>query len=257
MLGLGALLVSCSHAPTAPPAADDPLPVAEALPEANAPPAAKADPPPAPVGYRSAWEALPEGAVPKEWVDVQQEGYREPWLYDGGWRIAAPHVFQVSRALTNPPEPLSFMRYRGDAFGPDGRMPTRYEVQAEARSLGGSTRFGGYGEVAIQVCFRTPRRYVEVLHTDEAILLWEATDAPPGTGKGWKQLAKLAHPRAEGEWFRFGARVDRATGQLTVLVDGRPVGTARSPLLEGDAPGLTIRATGNREEWRWVTIQPW
>jgi hypothetical protein len=251
MLALGALLVSCSHAPTGPPAVEDPpadapTTVAEALPEA---------PPPAePEGYRSAWETLPEGAVPAEWENVQAD---EPWLYDGGWRIAAPHVFQVSQAVTNPAEPLSFMRYRGDAFGPDGQLPTRYEVQAEARSLGGSARFGGFGEVAIQVCFRTPRRYVEVLHTDEALLLWEAIDAPPGTGKGWKQLARVPHPRGEGEWFHFGARVDRATGEVTALVDGQPVATAQSSLLEGDAPGLTIRATGNREEWRWVTIQPW
>lgn len=207
-------------------------------------------------GYRSDWSGVPEGRAPAEFVHVAGP---HAWLYDGGWRIerqGGRAVLAVPFAKTVPPEPLSFRRYAGDAFGPDGSLPVRYRIEAEATSLGGSMRFGGYGELAIQACYLSPVRYVEVLQTDRELVIWEATDAPPGTGKGWKALARVPHPVAVGDWVRFGAEVDRARGTFTALLDGEPVATARSGLISEAAPArFTIRATGNREAWRWVTAR--
>lgn len=207
-------------------------------------------------GYLSDWSGVPEGRTPAEFAPVTGS---YPWLYDGGWRIERQDgqvILSVPFAKTEPPEPLSFRRYAGDAFGPDGALPSRYRVEAEAASLGGSLRFGGYGELAIQACYLSPVRYVEVLQTDRELVVWEATDAPPGTGAGWKALARVPHSMAAGEWMRFGAEVDRGRGTFTALLEGKPVATVRSALLNEASPAsFTLRATGNREAWRWVTVR--
>lgn len=207
--------------------------------------------------YRSDWSAVPDGQSPSEFVDVRADGHRQAWLYDGGWRVSrhgGRAVLEVPFALTEPYEPLSFRRYAGDAFG--GGLPRRYRIQAEARSLGGSMRFRGYGELAIQVFYVDPTHYVEVLQTDEHLLLWEADDAPPMQGKGWTRLGRIDHPAKTGDWVRFGAQVDRRSGEILALLDGRVVLRARSELLKRDTPAsFTLRATGNREEWRWVTAE--
>ncbi len=227
--------------------------------EISAPPSRAAEASPGSArGYRSAWASLPAGAEPAEFVDVRSEGQRAPWLYGGGWRIGRygrEVVYEVPLALRQPAEPLTFRRYRGEVFGADGALPRRYRVEAEARSLGGSARFGGYGELAMQVHYVTPTTYVEVLQTDDALLMWEAVNAPPMQGSGWTQLARVAHGAKVGQWVRFGAEVDRDRGTITALLDGKPVATARAGLLQGPGPGrLTLRATGNREEWRWVEV---
>lgn len=208
--------------------------------------------------YRSAWGRVATGLEPPEFVDVRAEGHQQSWLYGGGWRIArrgVESVYEVSQALRQPAEPLTFRRYRGEAFGPNGALPRRYRVEAEARSLGGSARFNGYGEVAMQVHYVSPTTYVEVLQTDEAFLVWEAVDAPPMQGKGWRQLARVARGARIGQWVRLGAEVNRDAGTITALLDGQPVATVESSLIQRPGPGwLTLRATGNREEWRWVVI---
>lgn len=207
-------------------------------------------------GYRSDWRQVPEGQRPPEFRDVKRDGHRQSWLYDGGWRIThrtGSPVLEVPFALREPREPLSFQRYVGDAFGPDGALPMRYRIEAEARSLGESARFRGYGELAIQAFYLSPVSYVEVLQTDEHLFLWEARNAPPMQGKGWKELAKVPHPAKVGEWLRFGAEVDRQSGTIRALLDGRVVAEAKSRLITPEAPArFTLRATGNREEWRWV-----
>lgn len=256
VLALVPAFVSCSKSESSTPTTpEDVTPETALTGPVPATPAA-----PAPVRtYRSDWRAVPDGASPAEFADVRQDGHRYPWLYDGGWRVAHREggaVLEVPHPLQHPPEPLSFRRYTGTAFGPDGQLPRRYRIEAEARSLGGSMRFRGYGEVAIQAFYLSPTRYVEVLQTDEHLLLWEAQDAPPGTGKGWRQLAKVPNPRDEGQWLRFGAEIDLDSGEVVALLNGREVARARSALLEGQRQGqFTIRATGNREEWRWVEVR--
>ena len=209
--------------------------------------------------YRSDWGRLPSGTEPPEFVDVRMDGHGASWLYGGGWRIsrgAGGTVYEVPLPLRNPPEPLTFRRFRGDTFGPNGALPRRYRLEAEGRSLGGSTRFGGYGELAIQVHYRSPTTYVEVLQTDSALVVWEALNAPPMQGQGWTELARIPHRVPIGGWVRFGVEVDRDRGTITALLDGKPVATARSALLSGSAAGgFTLRATGNREEWRRVEVR--
>lgn len=250
LLALVPAYLSCSKSEATTPNMPEEIPTAPA----------SFGPAPAPMGlYRSDWSAVPHGEAPAEWVDVQDEGHSYPWLYDGGWRVVhrdgTPH-FEVSESLIEPPEPLSFRRYTGTAFGPDGALPKRYRIEAEARSLGGSMRFRGYGEVAIQVFYLSPTQYVEVLQTDEHLLIWEATNAPPGTGKGWRQLAKVPNKRKVGEWLRFGAEVDLEAGTVTALLNGRKVAWANTPMFEGHEKGqFTLRATGNKEEWRWVEVR--
>lgn len=205
------------------------------------------------------WHDAPVGSPPAHFVDVRRDGHKQAWLYGGGWR-AARHgqvsVLEVPFALKEPREPLSFLRYDGTAFGPGGALPMRYRIEAEARSLGGSTRFNGYGEVAIQAVYVSPVTYVEVLQTDQHLMLWEARNAPPMQGKGWRQLAKVSNPTAVGEWVRFGAEVDRHTGRITAYLDGKPVASAHSSLLSASQRArFTLRATGNKEEWRPLTVR--
>ncbi len=223
-----------------------------------APSEAPAAPPPGRRAYLSDWRDVPAGQAPPELVDVRADGHARTWLYDGGWRVAhrdGTPVLEVPFALTTPVEPLSFRRWNGNTFGPDGMLPRRYRVEADARSLGGSKRFNGYGELAIQAFYLDPENYVEVLQTDRALLLWQAKDAPPMQGRGWRQLARLDHPTKAGEWLRFGAEVDRDAGEITALLDGRAVLRARASLITAASPGrLTIRATGNKEEWRRLAI---
>jgi hypothetical protein len=135
-------------------------------------------------------------------------------------------------------------------------MPPRYQVQVEGRSLGGSMRFNGFGELAVQVVYMSPTNYVEVLHTDQALYVWEAKDAPPMQGRGWHQLARIPHAVKTGTWIRFGAEVDRNAGTLTAYLDGHVVARVRSGLIAANRPtGLTLRATGNREQWRSLEIR--
>ncbi|HEY9899065.1 MAG TPA: hypothetical protein V6D00_07775 [Pantanalinema sp.] len=202
--------------------------------------------------YRSDWAKLPAGTEPAEWRDVRFDGFDFPWLYGGGWclaRMGAQAIYQVPDALSEPSEPLTFRRYQG-------ALSARYRVRLEGRSQGGAARFGGYGELAAQVYYLSPTSYVEVLQTDRHLMLWQAVDAPPMQGKGWTLLAQVDNPVRIGEWVRFGAEVDTRTGQVTAYLGDRPVATASAPLVSRDRPGgLTLRATGNREDWRTVEIR--
>lgn len=204
--------------------------------------------------YRANWASVPDGQAPWDLVDVRDDGYDDAWLYDGGWRVRhgdGPAVLEVPFALTHPQEPLSFRRWTGNAFGASGSLPEHYRVTVEGRSMGGSKRFNGYGELAVEVVYLSPTTYVEVLQTDQALCLWEAKNAPPGQGKGWRLLARVPHPVAVGEWVHFGAEVDRPNGRISALLDGKVVAQASSSLISPSRPpGITLRATGNREEWR-------
>ena len=208
--------------------------------------------------YQSAWSELANGSEPSDFMDVRSDGYHYPWLYDGRWQITHrgdETLYAVPLPNTRLPEPLTFRRYNGEDFGPDGLLPSRYRVTVQGRSLGGATRFNGYGELAVEVYYLSPVTYVEVLQTDTQLLIWQAIEAPPMQGSGWRLLAHYPHPAAIGEWVNFGAIVDTKRGRCTALLNGRPVASTFSPLLKDVPHGLTLRATGNREEWRSLTIQ--
>jgi hypothetical protein len=97
---------------------------------------------------------------------------------------------------------------------------------------------------------------VEVLQTDQHLCLWEARNAPPMQGKGWRLLARAAHRVKVGSWVAFGAEVDRGTGEIVALLGGKAVLRARSALIKPTGTArLTIRATGNREQWRWLEVR--
>lgn len=201
--------------------------------------------------YRSDWRPSEVGREPPEWRDVQKDGFAFPWLYGGDWRLALEGdrvVYRVPEPLTQPNEPLTFRRYQG-ALSP------RYRVRLEGRSQGGSARFGGYGELAAQVYYLSPTTYVEVLQTDRHLMLWQAVNAPPMQGTGWTLLAQVENPVRVGEWVSFGAEVDTRTGLVTAYLGEKAVATASAPLITKErVGGLTLRATGNREDWRSVEI---
>jgi hypothetical protein len=203
--------------------------------------------------YLSEWEHLTPGAEPSEFEDVSRH-YTYPWLYAGEWEITRSG-FGVTDAMTELEEPLTFRRYRGNAFGKNGRLPSCYRVEAKGRSLGGARRFNGFGELAIQVYFLDPTHYVEVLQTDKDLCLWLADGAQPGSGNGWQLLARLGNPTPIGDWVCLGAEVDIPKKQVTVLLDGKPLEAVNVSFLRPLPHGLTLRATGNMEEWSWLSIR--
>lgn len=208
--------------------------------------------------YHSQWEQLKPGECPLEFTDVRLEGHSFPWLYDGNWQIIEEKgkcLLRVPNALTAPEEPLTFRRYIGNAFGPLGLLPLRYRVEAKGRSLGGAKRFNGFGELAIQVFYLDPTHYVEVLHTDQHLRVWLADGAEPGSGEGWFLLGQVDHPTPIGTWITFGAEVDIPAGTVRLLLDGKIVGIIDVPYLDPVPHSLTLRATGNREDWAWLKIE--
>lgn len=209
--------------------------------------------------YVADWSRVPEGRAPSNWVDLQEDGHDYPWLYNGGWQIrrrnGVPHLV-VPFANARMAEPLSFRRFNGRTFGIAGRLPDRYQVVLEGRSMGGAVRFNGYGELACQVFYLNPTHYVEVLQTDEHLYIWQANNAFPMQGAGWESLAKIPNPVKVGDWVRFGATVDTKAGTIVATLKDQPVATASPSLMQqGREPKLTLRATGNKEEWRVVEIR--
>lgn len=204
------------------------------------------------------WARVPDGKAPADWVDVQDDDDAQfSWIYDGEWHVRRDGLprLVVPNANTALPEPLTFRRYDGGAFGRSGELPERYRVILEGRSLGGAARFNGYGELASQVFYLSPVSYVEVLQTDNAFSFWQADNAPPMQGAGWQQLGKVPNRVRQGEWVRFGAEVDTRAGTLTAFLGDRAVATMSPSLMaSGAEPKLTLRATGNRAEWRVVEI---
>ncbi|HBN07664.1 MAG TPA: hypothetical protein DD435_03105 [Cyanobacteria bacterium UBA8530] len=203
--------------------------------------------------YLSEWDHLSPGTEPSEFVDESLH-YAYPWLYAGEWAITRSG-FAVTEAMTDQEEPLTFRRYRGDAFSPGGLLPLHYRVEAKGRSLGGARRFSGFGELAIQVYYLDPTHYLEVLQTNDHLCLWLADGAQPGSGNGWRLLVRLDNPTPVGDWVCLGAEVDIPKNQVTVLLDGFPLGTVKLAFLRPRPHGLTLRATGNREEWAWLSIR--
>ncbi len=221
-------------------------------------------PAPPPTGgpgvYVSSWETHPAGVEPAEWRDVSSGAPRYPWLYAGDWAIArppgeAPH-YAVSAYTGDHPEPLTFRRFAGSVFGPDGVLPKRFRFDAVARSTGGSRRFGGVGELAVQALYVDPTHYLEIMQVDTHFKVWWADGAEPQQSKGWRLLGQWARPYRIGEWLTFGADVDLDGGKLGVWIDGRKAGEVDIPAaMRKVSPRLTIRATGNGEEWRSIAIR--
>lgn len=205
--------------------------------------------------YRTEWQKVEPGKEPSDFRDVLEEGYPFPWLYAGEWEVDAAGCYRLLEPNVRMEEPLSFRRYCGKAFGPNGLLPSRYRVEARGRSLGGARRFNGYGELAIQVYFIDPTHYVEVLQTDQHLRVWLADGAQPGSGDGWHLLANFEHPVTAGRWITFGAVVNIPLRTITPLLDGKALGTVEVPFLRPIPHGLTIRATGNREDWAWLRIE--
>lgn len=210
--------------------------------------------------YRSDWSTIAPGREPPEWVDVRPESGTYPWLYAGDWAVRRSpgglSLYAVAPYVGNHPEPLTFRRFAGTQFGPDGQLPRRFRVEAEARSTGGASRFGGVGELAIQTFYVDPTHYLEIMQVDREFRAWWADGAEPQQDRGWKLLGSWKRPYRAGEWIRFGAEMDLESGTMVPFCDDRRLGTLSIPeRLRNHAPRLTIRATGNGEEWRWIAIE--
>lgn len=211
--------------------------------------------------YRSDWANVAAGREPPEWVDVSPGDKTYAWLYPGDWAIrrspGEPDRYGVSPYTGSHPEPLTFRRFAGSAFGPDGTLPRRFRIDAEARSTGGASRFGGVGELSIQTLYVDPTHYLEIMQVDKEFRVWWADGAEPQKGEGWKQLGSWKRPYRIGEWMQLGAEMDLDRGVMVPVCDGRKLGEIPiPPELRGVKPRLTIRATGNGEEWRRITIEP-
>lgn len=214
----------------------------------------------APAFYRSDWSGLADGTRPSEFADVAAQSPPEIWLYSGDWAIARPDghaVYAVSPYSGSYPEPLTFRRYRGSVFGPDGALGARYAIRAVACSTGGSKRFDGVGELSMQVVYQDPTHYLEVLQNDQDTKVWWADGAVPQSAAHWNDLATWPRAYSPGQWLNFGADVDLASGILTVWRDGAPLGQVEIPPSMRAVPShMAIRATGNGEEWRSLSIRP-
>ena len=197
-----------------------------------------------------------------EWVDVLEDGHLHPWLYPGDWQtVEAPApggtgTSQVYQQTVQRPQPaLTFRRYAGDAFGPDGRLPDYYRAEVDARPLASDFFKPPVGDLGVQVYYLDPTHYVEVNLTPDQVEVWQADGAEPGSSRNWTLLWSRPQRFQQGRWYRVGAVVDVVNGTLDVYLDGAFVQRVQAPVIRPAPHWFTLRAAGQAVQYDNVVIQ--
>lgn len=240
LLGATCLVAACAAPTTAPTAGGSPGP--------SLAPHQVPTPTPVPRRFQTGFEGEPVGASPADWVDVKGEASTPDWVYAGNWKVAADEsgnkvfLHDDLRSATG----VSFRRYKGGALGkPDGALPDRYYAEVTVRPIKAEGYYAPTGDQGQLFYFLDPRRYVEVVLKPDMIEIWEADGGEPKTSKGWRRLWHQPLVTRAGDKRRVGALVDAADGSFTAYLDGKPLGSARSPLIKPQPAYFTLRGIGN------------
>ena len=173
------------------------------------------------------------------------EGHRYSWLVDAPWRIATHDGSKqyMHDGLSNMAN-LSFRRYRGTAFGPNGQMPNRYFSEVAVTPIKSYT-YQPTGDQGTQQYYLNPTNYVEVVIKPDFYEVWAAVNAEPFQGKGWQRLYYTNLKTQAGQTRRIGAEVDAHAGTFKVYLDGQYMSTVTHSMLNTQPHYFALRGTGN------------
>jgi hypothetical protein len=196
------------------------------------------------------------GTLPADWIGVRAElaaqGKTVPsWLYDGTWEVAAvnrpPIQGKVLRQTEKQPEPwVSFVRYRGKHFGPNGQMPMRYRFEVSQQPIASPYNLPPTGDQGVQPYYLDADHYLEVVNTPRDLQVWYCDGGKPMNGRGWKRLYNRPVTTQPGDVRRVGGIVDVANKSFVLLYDGKPEATLQVPDLDPSRPHfMALRSIGN------------
>jgi len=196
------------------------------------------------------------GALPADWIGVRAEmlaqGKTPPsWLYDGTWEVAnvdrGSIRGRVLRQTQQQPEPwVSFVRYRGAHFGPNGQLPMRYRFEVSQQPIASPYNLPPTGDQGVQPYYLDADHYLEVVNTPRDLQVWYCDGAQPMNGRGWKRLYSRPMTTNPGDVRRVGGIVDVQKKTFVLLYDGKPEATLQVPDLDPSRSHfMALRSIGN------------
>jgi hypothetical protein len=195
--------------------------------------------------YVNNFEGVALGAEPSDFIDPRDEGYSYEWLVDAPWRIASHNGSKqfMHDGLSNYAN-LSFRRYKGNAFGANGVMPTRYFTEVEVTPIKSYT-YNPTGDQGTQQYYLNPTNYVELVIKPNLFEAWVANNAQPFTGAGWQRLYYQNLNTAGGQTRKIGTEIDTEAHTMKIYLDGAYVATITTSKLDNRAHYFALRGTGN------------
>lgn len=196
------------------------------------------------------------GTLPADWIGVRAEmaarGQTPPsWLYDGTWEVASvnrpPLTSKVLRQTQTRPEPwVSLVRYRGDYFGPDGKLPMRYRFEVTQQPISSPYNLPPTGDQGVQPYYLDADHYLEVVNTPGELRVWVCDGGQPMNARGWKMLFTRSMTTRPGDARRVGGIVDVARRTFELTYDGKSITTVQVPLMDpARPPHMALRSLGN------------
>ncbi len=212
------------------------------------------------------FEQASVGVLPADWVGVRAEmlaqGKTPPaWLYDGTWEVASvnrsPIRGKVLRQTEKRPEPwVSFVRYRGTQFGPNGQMPMRYRFEVSQQPIESPYNLPPTGDQGVQPYYLDVDHYLEVVNTPRELQVWYCDGGQPMNGRGWKRLFNRSMATQPGDVRRVGGIVDVSSKTFVLMVDGKIEATMPVPDLDPSKPHyMALRSIGNEVNFDDVEVE--
>lgn len=177
--------------------------------------------------------------------DVRNDGYNYPWLMPGNWSIEDGRL--VHRDL-RPQPALSFRRYSGTMFGPNGALPNRYKAEVTLTfdsSFEAPNAYPPTGDQGTPFYYIDPTHYVEVLIKPNLFEVWECDGGQPEKNGGWRRLYYEDLTTGKGDRRTLGVNVDSANHSMEVFLDGSRKASVTSALIDTRVHYLALRAAGN------------
>lgn len=235
--------------------APSPSPSPSASPSATPTPSSAPSAPPG-SGLVENFESYALGAQPPLWRDVRDDGFSYSWLVAASWFVADQYGSKrfVHDNLSNVAN-LSFRRYVGTAFGPNGALPARYTASTDVTPMRSYT-YSPTGDQGTQQFYLNPTNYLEILLKPNYQEVWAANNAPPFQSAGWQRLYYRTVTNTANTTYNLKADVDTVSHQFKAYINGELLTTLTHPLLGSTQPHyFTLRGTGNVVAHDNVTIQ--
>lgn len=174
----------------------------------------------------------------------------------GDWQVADGRYQQKAEA---PSTTLSVRTYTGNAFGPGGRLPSKYRVETvtwQYRWVGGDQSTNP-GKIFLVPYWRGEASYVILSASPTVAEGWIADGVYPG--RPWPNELKLFRseirpPRRVGEAMNLAADVDTDAGTVTFYLNGEKQGTFRRAFITAAAHTFGLASNGNQVRYGWVKL---